>query len=210
MKDILAVIRKHDLPVQSVVLNISMLDADFDEQIPYLQTYKAGYFHKPMTVDDIPMLFRAQRRVPFKSIIDWLQEQIRPGLEEALSAFEDGYPDYTFTLTDKTHTRSESDEPRQYVLGLKCVLDEESDDPVGYNVLDFSIVVNQMYPTDYPKLGAHIGWLVDREGGDDWGLDIVYRPIPWEQDVADHVLKNLFKSMPASLRHFRSELDNLK
>lgn len=207
LRDILAVMQKHGLPVQSVALNISMSDEDFDEQIPYLQTYKAGYYHKPTVIDDVPMLFRAQRRMPFDTIIEWLREHIRPVLDNAVSGFEKMYPAYTFALTDITHQRPESDDSRQYVLGLKCVLDENSDDPVGYNVLDFTIVVNQMYLTDYPKINALIGWLVDEESGEAWGIDVVFQPLYWEREVAQHVLQQLEESLPECMRRFKLELD---
>lgn len=62
LREVLEVLQRHSIPIETAALNVSLLDPHFDEQFPQLQTYKAGHFHRPMVVDNIPMLFRAQRR----------------------------------------------------------------------------------------------------------------------------------------------------
>lgn len=69
MKELLEIIKKHSLPIQSLSLDISFLNEEFEKQFPHLKTYKAGHFYKPYLIDEIPVAFTARRRIPFAELI---------------------------------------------------------------------------------------------------------------------------------------------
>jgi hypothetical protein len=94
LKDILEVLRKHGIPVQTVALDVSIFDADFDMNIPTLKTSKASIFHRPMTVENIPMLFQAKRRIPFEQIIHELEQRIAPQTQQFADDIQREFPNY--------------------------------------------------------------------------------------------------------------------
>jgi hypothetical protein len=97
LRDVLEVLRRHNIPVETASLNVSLLDAAFDEHIPQLKTYKAGHLHRPMIIDTVPVLFQAQRRYPFEEIVKELEHQIRPPIEVFAEAVQRDYPDLKIT-----------------------------------------------------------------------------------------------------------------
>ncbi len=186
LREILDVLRRHNIPVETAALNVSLLDAAFDEYIPQLKAYKAGHFHRPMVIDDVPVLFRVQRRYPFDEIVRVLEHEIRPPVEAFAEALQREYRDLKIAFVSAVGTQS-SDIPHplylhSYRLRVDCRFSDDAH--ADYNELDMAICLQQREATAYPRLTAWVGWLVDEESGGDWGIDIVYDAIATGQDYA--------------------------
>ncbi|MEO8398075.1 MAG: hypothetical protein ABI700_34090, partial [Chloroflexota bacterium] len=137
LKDVLEVLHKHGLPVQSADLNISLLDDDFEAAIPQLITYKAGIFYRPKLIDGVPMLFEAKRRIPFDDLQRWLEKEIAPLTEQFAQEIERTFPQ--FTTQFQTRRIKDSVNPSYadtYLISIETRLsDAEHED---YNVLQLS------------------------------------------------------------------------
>lgn len=210
LREVLDVLRRHNIPVETATLNVSLLDAAFDELIPQLKTYKAGHFHRPMVIESIPFLFEAQRRYPFDEIVRELEHEIRPPVEAFAEALQREYPDLKIEFASASATRSpdspHSRDLHSYRLGILCRFSEDAD--ADFNQLDLSIWLQQCEATAYPRLSASVGWLVDEESGGDWGLDIVwsYNVISSVGEYAPHQVELLQKSLPRSFECARREI----
>lgn len=208
LREVLEVLQRHNIPVETAALNVSLLDAAFDEHIPQLKNYKAGVFHRPTVVDNIPLLFVAQRRYPFDEIVRVLEHEVKPSIEGLAQALQREYPDLKIEFASVTATQS-SDSPQSlyvysYRLGITC---QFSDDVhADYNELDLAIFLQQLYATAYPRLSAWVGWLVDEESGGDWGVDIVYESMSRDQDYAPHLLNLLHTALPSYFMSFQEEI----
>lgn len=208
LRDVLEVLRRHNIPVETTALNISLLDAAFDELIPQLKTYKAGHFHRPMAIDGVPVLFHAQRRYPFDEVVQVLDREIRPPFEAFAGALRREYPDVRTQFVCERATRS-PDQPRSlylhsYRLGIDCQF--SGDAHADYNQLDLSIWLQQSEATAYPRLRALVGWLVDEESGGDWGLDVVHDAMYGVGDYAPHQVELLQKALPSYFSSVREEI----
>lgn len=208
LRELLGVLRRHNIPVETASLNISLLDAAFDELIPQLQTYKAGNFHRPMVIDDVPLLFQAQRRYPFDEVVRVLEYEIRPQVEAFAGALQQEYPALKIEFVSATNVRS-PDGPRSiyshsYRLGIECRFSDDAH--ADYNELNLSIWLQQREATAYPRLKALVGWLVDEESGGDWGLDVVFRTMYGALDYAPHHVQLLQKELPGYFKSIREEI----
>lgn len=161
LREVLEVLRRHNIPVETASLNVSLLDAAFDEHFPQLKTYKTGSFHRPMVIDTVPLLFQAQRRYPFDEIGQVLEHEIRPAIEAFAEALQREYPDLKITFASASATQS-PDWPHSlylhsYRLGIDC---QFSDDiHADYNELDLAVWLHQSEATTYPVLGLQsAGW----------------------------------------------------
>lgn len=208
LQEVLAVLRRHNIPVETASLNISLLDEAFDELIPQLQTYKAGYFHRPMVIDDVPLLFQAQRRYPFDEVVRVLEYEIRPQVEAFAGALQREYPDLKIEFVSASAMRS-PDGPRSiyshsYRLGIDCRFSDDAH--ADYNELDLSIWLQQREETAYPQLHALVGWLVDEESGDDWALDVVFDTMYEAGEYAPHLVGLLQKTLPGYFKSVREQI----
>jgi hypothetical protein len=189
-------------------LNVSLLDAAFDEHIPQLKTYKAGHFHRPMTIDTVPVLFEAQRRYPFEEIVDELERQIRPPMEVFAKAVQRDYLDLKIPFTSENATHSPHYPHALYLhfyqLSVSCQFSDDAH--ADYNRLELTVYLQQREATTYPSLTAHVSWLIDEESGGDWGLDIVHRSMMDGFDYAPHQLDLLQRALPLHFRSFREQI----
>jgi hypothetical protein len=206
LRELLEVLRRHDIPIETASLNVSLLDAAFDEQIPQLKTYKAGRFVRHIVVNKVPVLFRAQRRYPFDEIVRVLERELRPRIEALAKELRQEYPDLKMAFISQSVINS-PDSPASlylYRLGIKC---QFSDDVhADYNELDLMVLLQQLDATAYPHLTGWVGWLVDEESGGDWGLDIVYRSITGDIDYAPHEIGLLNRALPSYFKCFREQI----
>jgi hypothetical protein len=204
LRDVLEVLRRHNLPVETAALNVSLLDAAFDELIPQLKTYKAGHFHRPMVIDGVPLLFQAQRRYPFDEIVHVLDRQVRPPVEAFAEALQREYPDFNIEFVRASPEQHPAWNAHSYRLGIDCQF--SSDAHADYNQLKLSIWLQQREATAYPRLSASVGWLVDEESGGDWGLDVVHDAMYGAGDYAPHQVQLLQNALPSYFDSLREEI----
>lgn len=208
LRDVLDVLRRHHIPVETASLNVSLFDAAFDEHIPQLKTNKAGHFHRPMVIDGVPALFHAQRRYPFDEIVRVLDREIEPPVKAYAAALQREYPDLKIEFVRTSAIRSpvypDSLYLHSYRLGIDCQFSDDAH--ADYNQLDLSIRLQQREATTYPQLSALVGWLVDEESGGDWALDVVFHAIAPDLDYAPHDLEMLQKALPSYFTSFRTEI----
>jgi hypothetical protein len=207
LRDVLAVLRRHHIPVETASLDVSLLDAAFDELVPQLKTYRAGHVHRPIVIDGVPLLFHAQRRYPFDEVVQVLEHEIRPPVEAFAEALRQAFPDLNIAFVSASATRS-PDGPRSlflhsYRLGIDCRFSDDAH--ADYNELDLSIWLQQREATAYPRLRALVGWLVDEESGGDWGLDITCDVSP-VGDYAPHQVALVQKGLPSCFERFRKDI----
>ncbi len=208
LHEVLEVLRRHNIPVETASLNVSLLDAAFDEHIPQLKSYKAGHFHRPIVIDNVPLLFQAQRRYPFDEIVQVLDHELMPPIEAFAEDLQQEYPALKIEIVTKSATQS-PDSPHlldlhSYRLGVDC---QFSDDiHADYNEIDLAIFLQQREATAYPGLSAWVGWLVDEESGGDWGVDTVYTSTIEGLDYAPHRLDLLQTALPSYFKSFRKEI----
>ncbi len=208
LREVLAVLRRHNIPIETASLDVSLLDAAFDEHIPQLKNYKAGIFHRPMVIDNVPLLFQAQRRYPFDEIVRALEGEIRPSVEAFAETLQREYPDLKIEFVSADATQL-PDFPHSlylhsYRLGIDCRFSD--DIHADYNELDLAIFLQQREATAYPRLTAWVGWLVDEENGGDWGVDITHKTLSGNQDYAPHQLDLLRDALPGCFMSFRKEI----
>jgi hypothetical protein len=208
LRDVLDVLRRHHIPVETASLNISLRDAAFDDLIPQLQNYKAGNLYRPLVIDGVPMLFRAQRRYLFDEVAQALESSFRLPVEAFAEALRQDYPDLSIEIISKrTALRPEqpnTQDSRAYHLGIHCQF--SADAHLDFNQLDLLILLLQIDAATYPHLQAWVGWLIDEESGGDWGLDIVYDAIGGIGDYSPHHLDLLRQALPIYFERFRSEV----
>jgi hypothetical protein len=208
LREILDVLRTHNIPVATASLNVSLLDAPFDDLFPQLTTYKARHFHRATVIDDVPVLFHAQRRYPIHEIVQVLEHEIRPPVEGFAEALRQEYPDLKIGFDSASTTRP-PDGPRlldlhSYRLGVDCRFSDDAH--ADYNQLELSVWLQQREATAYPQLRAWVGWLVDEESGGDWGLDIVYDETGAFGEYAPYQVDRLQKSLLSYFERFRKEV----
>ncbi|HKD77584.1 MAG TPA: hypothetical protein VKB76_18915 [Ktedonobacterales bacterium] len=206
LREVLEVLQKHNIPIETASLNVSLFDAAFDEHIPQLKNHKAGIFHRPVVIDSVPMLFQAQRRYPFNKIVRLLEDEIRPSVEGLASALQQEYPDFKIAFVSVTQSPAP---PRSYYLhtyrlGMNCRFSDDAH--ADYNELDLAIFLQQTDDTTYPRIRAWVGWLVDEESGGEWGVDIKYDALFSSLDYAPHHIDLLKKALPGYFTSFRAEI----
>jgi hypothetical protein len=204
LRDILEVLRKHHLPVQTVALDISMFEGDFEAAIPSLKTYKAGIFYRPKEVDGVPMLFQAKRRLSFDGFVSRLEQEILPPTQTFADQLKREFPDLHITC-EKLSNTSFVKYHAYYNITLMCRFTD--DIHADYNMLEFAVTLRQRDATSYPLIVPFVGWLVDEESGGDWGLDVVYRTFTGNTEALPHIVDLLVRALPGYFRAFRSEID---
>jgi len=208
LRDVLDVLRKHNLPIETASLNVSLLDAAFDEHIPELKTYKAGHLHRPLVIDAVPLLFQAQRRYPFDEIVREMERQLKPPVEKFAANLQRAYPTMRVEFIC-ANPSAKPNAPRSiyahsHQLGIHCQFSDDAH--ADHNQLHLSIFLQQSEATSYPRLRAWVGWLIDEESGGDWGLDMVYTTLV-DLDYTPHLLESLRKNLSGYFEKLTEEID---
>lgn len=208
LREVLDVLRRHNIPAETASLNVSLLDAAFDELIPQLTTYKAGALHRPMVIDDVPLLFQAQRRYPIDEIVQVLEHEVGPPIEAFAETLQREYPDLKIEFVRARATPSphwpHAFDLHSHRLGIDCQFSDDAH--ADYNQLKLSVWLQQRDATAYPRLQAWVGWLVDEESGGDWGLDVVYDATRGFGEYAPHQVGLLKNALPSYFERFRKEV----
>jgi hypothetical protein len=213
LKDILAVLKKHGLPVQTVAVDISMFDEDFEGVIPQLKTYKPGILHRPMTIEGVEMLFEAKRRIPFRDLAGWLEKRIVPTIEKFEEVIKDAYPQYTSVFTVKQSDGTAVWPDTDY-FGLTIDLrfsDAEDAQYKNNNNLQLSIHLVQRGSTEYPQIDAWVAWLVDYErfmDGYTWGVDTIYRQSFSQEETLWGMFDTLENTLPTLFSEFQRVIED--
>jgi hypothetical protein len=206
LRDMLDVLRKHDIPIETASLNVSLLDAAFDALIPDLRIYKAGHLHHSMIIDGVPLLFQAQRRYPFDEIVREMENQLEPPIEAFTASLQRTYPELRIAFIHQdVPTSARARYLHSYQLSIQCQFSD--DEYADYNQLHLSIFLQQSEATSYPLLRAWLGWLTDEESGGDWGVDIVSTTIVDGLDYAPHFIGLLRKDLPKFFEKLTEEID---
>ncbi len=209
MKEILEVLAKYSLPVKTVSLDISLLSKEFEELFPHLKTYKGGHFFKEQFVEGIPVAFTAKRRIPFDELVHWLRENVHPYLQNVVEEIEREFKEI------QTHMRitHEQNNPKLLYSSYHCIEIDcrlRSEPTIEeHNTVVLSIGVSQMHETSYPILFGYVGWLVDRESGDDWGIEKVFDLNQLDLAVNESSLLTMIRDLPYLRQHLVNELTDL-
>lgn len=202
LKEILSVFQKYAIPVNTIALNISLSDQDFDVVFPHLKDYKAGNFYRSLVVNDIPTTLQAKRRIPFDKLVQWSEENVLPFAQEVATEVEQKFEG----IEAKVHVgqaTGELDLPIQYSydISVECRLRDVTE--IEGNTVELAFGLQQRDATSYPTVYGHVGWLVDEEGEGDFGLDTVFSLFPWKQEVTWGILDGVHgvKSYFQYLRH---------
>ena|SRR5688500_360802 len=135
LKEILDVLRKHGIPAQTVAVNVSMPEADFLATFPQLET---RVLHQPHILDGVPMLFRAQRRLPFAEIVNFLQQRILIPIEQFHNDLLQNYDSLTFRFDDRYKPEVYSGQQHAfYGITLRCQFSPELYE--DYNILELGV-----------------------------------------------------------------------
>jgi hypothetical protein len=154
LREVLEVLRRHNLPIETASLNVSMLDTVFEEHVPQLKTYKGGILHRPIIIDNTPMLFEAQRRYPFEEIMELSEIKIRSSVEAFAEALRQDYPDLEIRFTRQLPYHQY---PKYYLLAVHCLYATTDSD---YDELGLKIELQQDEATQYPSLTGEVGWVI--------------------------------------------------
>src|SRR5476649_2150501 len=86
----LDMLRRHHISIETVAVDVSLLNTAFDELIPPKDA--KGHYHRSMLIDNVPMLFHVQRRHLFDEIVQVLEYKIRPPIEDFANVLSHEYP----------------------------------------------------------------------------------------------------------------------
>ena len=206
LKEILAVLERYAVPVSTMVLDVSLLEEDFEVVFPQLKEYKAGVFYKSLAVNDIPATLRVKRRMPFGEIVQWLEQNVLPFVQNVAAEIEQRFEGITATV----HTnRTENGVPNQYSyhISIECRLRDVAE--IEFNTVMLSVGVTQYDGASYPMIYGHVGWLVDEESGGDFGIDLVTNLFPRKLEVHPGILDELKRSLPRLDRDLRREVERI-
>ena len=206
LRDLLNLLRKYNLPIQTAALHLSMYDDDFETVIPQLKTYKMGRFTRHMTIDDVQLLLQARRRLPFAHIVTRLEQEMLPSVQAFADELRHKFPDLHITCEANRSSGGSPFSPHNgYSIILMCRFTDDLH--ASYNMLQFGVGLRQQYGTDYPLINAHVGWLVDEESGGDWGLDVVRKQFSEAVEVDDSIITMLVTTMYNDLMAFKREIE---
>ena len=173
LKEILQILNKHSLPINSMKLDVSLLTDDFEAIFPEIKDYKAGHFFRSIIIDDIPVVFDAQRRIPFKEVIKWLElyavQFVKNVAAEVEKEFKDVKADFQIRHYEN-HPRYST--RNLYLISIECRLRSEPKIK-EHNTVKMAIGVSQSRAISQPVFIEFVGWLVDEESGGDWGIKTV-------------------------------------
>lgn len=196
LREIVALLQKHGLPVNTIALDLSLLPPEFERIFPHLKEYKAGVFYRALELDQIPATLRVQRRMQFDDIVAWLEDNILPLVTEMAEELPQTFPGLVVELL----SRRVAPDPhwkqrRDYFVRVECRLDQLLG--LRDNVIQLSIDLSQYDDASYPRITADVAWLVDEESGGDWGLDVINRLFPDNQQVHDGILQIIKTRLPS-------------
>lgn len=210
-KDILAILHKHSIPVNTVALDISSLNTEFENffsQNEQLSRYKAGVFYKSLHLENnIPVTIKIQRRLPFDEIALRLERDVLPLVQKWGEEIEHDFENMQVkvnAIRSDNHPRL----PQKYSYNISIECRKKGGIKPNYGDLMLSINLSQYDATSYPKISAYVGMLVDEESGDDWGIHIISTLFTENQEVHEGILKLLGDSLPSLYKSLRTALTN--
>lgn len=209
LKEIAEVLKRHSIPYNTLFVDISLLNEDFDQIFPQLKDYKAGVFYKSLPVNNTPATFQAKRRIPFDEIVEWLRQNILPIIDKIATDVEQDNND----VNAKVNISYQLDNPMlphmyRYMIDIECRRKDEPKISEG-NTVTLSIVAHQRDSTSYPTIDSFVGWLVDEESGGDFGLDIVERGTFPQQEIHEGVLNQMKHSLSYLEKRLKIETQKL-
>lgn len=208
LKDILDILRKHGLPAQTVSIDVSMFDDDFDTVIPQLRSYRAGILHRPITIDNVSMLFEAKRRIVFSDLAQWLEQHVLPPTQQFAEELKRKYPKYNILFTISREDNPVGNFPHYFTVGIDCQFSEAIYD--DYNSLQLTIYLVQRIPTQYPSIDVRVAWLNDYELMGDiptWGSDIIYEQAFSQQETLWSMFEKLEEALPTLYDKFQGVIE---
>ena len=197
--EIIDVLKKHNIPVNTMSVNISLLDDDFDNTFPNLQHYKEGHYSRHRIVKGTPATIIAQRRLPFDEIAMWMDENILPNVKMLGGQIMQEFGEIKTYLESG---RGQDYLGEFYHISLECRRIEELKREEG-NTVGMFYHIRQIAPSSYPEINAEVGWLVDEESGDDWGIHIVYNMVRqnvWPGSLKGQLRESIQKNLSDQLR----------
>jgi hypothetical protein len=195
LREIIAVLQKHGLPVNTIALDLSILPPEFERIFPHLKEYKAGVFYRTFELDQIPATIRVQRRMQFDDIVEWLEDNILPLATEIAEELPQTFPGLAVELLSRRVAPNPHwKQRRDYFVRVECRLDQLLG--TRDNVIQLSIDLSQYDEANYPRITADVAWLVDEESGGDWGLDVISWLFPDNQQVHDGILQIVETGLP--------------
>jgi len=203
LKDILDVLHKHGLPIQTAELNISLLDDDFEAVVhepPFFMKYM-DYIHRPKMIDGVPMLLHLQRRIPFDELQRWYETHIAPPLEKFTAQIQHEFPQFTTVFKSE---RKPTEFANEFNLRIETRLTDNSN--ASYNEIHLEVGINLSDLPRYPQIVAYVGWLVDPDDNGDWGVDVVCRNVVSGAEAVPLMLGMLEGDLHFQCQAFREEL----
>ncbi len=198
--DIQKVFEHHSVPIQSINLDISLLDEDFSKIISNHYSYSIGYASSSRIFNNISSTIVLKRRIPFQTLVDWLQQNALPLFKNLADDVESTFP-HVKTYLDIDYF--EGDHPIYqghfiYELALSCRHQDKPEIDESNTVL-MRFGVLQTSEADYPVVSGFVGWLTDPESGDSWGVR-----------TSTHYNQIKQEATQANYEDFESGLKNLK
>lgn len=188
LREIIAVLQKHGLPVNTIALDFSLLTPEFERIFPHIKECKAGVFYRALELDQIPATLRVQRRMAFDDIVEWLEDNILPLATEMAEELPQTFPGLAVELLSRrVAPNPQWKQRRDYFVRVECRLDQLLG--TRNDVIQLSIDLSQLDGASYPRITADVAWLVDEESGGDWGLDVISRLFPDNQPVHEGILQ---------------------
>jgi hypothetical protein len=199
LREVLEVLRRHNLPVETAALNISMLNTTFEEHFPQLRPYKGGILHRTIVVDNVPMLFEAQRRYPFEEIMHLAEFKIRVSVEGFAETLRQDYSDLEIRFTRQLPY---AQYPKYYLLAVDCLYANTDGD---YDDLQLKIELQQNEATQYPRFTGEVGWVItDNEDYD--RTEVIDELKSNSMIYTPHQIDALQAALPRFYESFRKQL----
>lgn len=208
LKEILEVFEKYSVPVNTVEVDFSLLDQDFDLMFPHLREYKSGIFYKSLVIDGKPATLRAGRRYPFDELVKWFEQHVLPLAQDIATDIQREFQD-VIAQVRVTHHENETGRngvEYYYRISVTCrrrgmpMIEER-------NSVELSVGLRQFDATSYPTIYGYVGWLVDKESGNDWAIETVADLFPSNNKVELHGLDYLKRSLPSLRQYLWRELE---
>ena len=209
LEEILAVLKKHSIPANTLMLELSLLNDDFEELFPDLKDYKAGIYYRSLVVDETPAVVRASRRVPFSDIERWFQVNVLPFVEELAAEIRQEFSNLGAHVSVSHRDGSESSVPAYlYDISIECRRLTE-DRIKDRNTVVLIVGARQRDAVSLPIASAIVGRLVNEESGGDWGIEIVANIVDEREVSPDYLDREVVRTLPTLRDHMLTEVKKL-
>jgi hypothetical protein len=208
LRDILTVLNNYSVPVNTIALDISLLDQDFEKLFSQheLRNYKAGIFYKSLQVEgNIPATLQMKRRLPFNQIALRLERDILPVMQKWGEELEHDFTNEQVKVSS-THSDNHPELSQHYSYNISIECRGKEVVRPYYGGLILSVSLSQFDPTSYPTITAYVGRLVNEERDGDWGIQLIARLFTDNQEVHEGILQMLETSLPRLYKYLRTAL----